>query len=498
MQLDKLQAELRQRSSWEAIDLGVAMYRRWWKPTTRAWLTCVFPVYGVVWALLHDTPFWAFVLLWWLKPLWDRVPLLVLSRTLFGEEPRLTEVLRALPRLWRRHLIQSLLLLRLDPARSFYLPVLQLEGNDRRGRRRRRAALMQTMGGPAAWLTLTCLGLELVVFAGLLGLVLLMIPESPEMAVSVLWERFWEGTSPPWLGVAIAASAAVATAIVEPLYVAAGFSLYLNRRTRLEGWDIELLFRRLSGRLREAGINAGRVVGAALLLGSVGLPWLAADAQAEPAQAELEPEAAIADVLELPEFGHQEKRTVWRRIADDDDEAQDRLDPDLSFLERVGEVVAMVLEGILWGVAGVVLAGLLLLLFSRLRRLEPRAARPKQPPPRAEVGRQEAEALVEMPADIPAAARELWRRGHGAEALGMLYRGALQSMTSGGLVEIGEHATEGECLAIVRRAVEPEAAEYFQVLTRAWQQTAYGQRPIEDERFGGLCDRWPQHYPGAR
>ena len=35
---------------------------------------------------------------------------------------------------------------------------------------------------------------------------------------------------------------------LEPFYVAAGFALYLNRRTLLEGWDIELALRRIAER----------------------------------------------------------------------------------------------------------------------------------------------------------------------------------------------------------------------------------------------------------
>ena len=36
-----------------------------------------------------------------------------------------------------------------------------------------------------------------------------------------------------------------AICVVEPLYVAGGFGLYLNRRTELEAWDIEIAFRRI-------------------------------------------------------------------------------------------------------------------------------------------------------------------------------------------------------------------------------------------------------------
>ena len=38
--------------------------------------------------------------------------------------------------------------------------------------------------------------------------------------------------------------------IVEPCYVAAGFALYLNRRTALEGWDLEVALRRIGERMQ--------------------------------------------------------------------------------------------------------------------------------------------------------------------------------------------------------------------------------------------------------
>ena len=36
---------------------------------------------------------------------------------------------------------------------------------------------------------------------------------------------------------------ALVLVVWEPVYVACGFTLYLNRRTELEAWDIELVFR---------------------------------------------------------------------------------------------------------------------------------------------------------------------------------------------------------------------------------------------------------------
>ena len=46
----------------------------------------------------------------------------------------------------------------------------------------------------------------------------------------------------------IAVAYAAAVAFLEPLYVAAGFGMYLNRRVELEAWDIEQEFRRAQPR----------------------------------------------------------------------------------------------------------------------------------------------------------------------------------------------------------------------------------------------------------
>jgi hypothetical protein len=42
----------------------------------------------------------------------------------------------------------------------------------------------------------------------------------------------------------------VNTLAVESLYVCMGFGVYLNSRIEVEGWDLELLFRKFAGRRR--------------------------------------------------------------------------------------------------------------------------------------------------------------------------------------------------------------------------------------------------------
>ena len=60
-------------------------------------------------------------------------------------------------------------------------------------------------------------------------------------------------------------------AIIEPFYVAGGFALYLNRRTALEGWDLEVALRRMGERAQAASRSVDVARAAALALALAGL-----------------------------------------------------------------------------------------------------------------------------------------------------------------------------------------------------------------------------------
>jgi hypothetical protein len=90
-----------------------------------AWLTLFVPL--CVLAMLVLPPGWAVLLVWWLKPVLERVVLHVLAAGVFGDLPRLRDTLRALPRALTPGLIASLTWYRFFLVRSFNLPVWQLE-----------------------------------------------------------------------------------------------------------------------------------------------------------------------------------------------------------------------------------------------------------------------------------------------------------------------------------------------------------------------------------
>jgi len=123
-----------------------------------------------------------------------------------------------------------------------------LEGARGRDARERRRALGAPVNGVTVLVTLVCLHFELAIFLGLASLAIVFVPdEYVQQVLTRAWAVLKE--SPAWLGLLSNALAWVATSLIEPFYVGAGFGLYLNRRTEVEAWDIELALRRLRDRL---------------------------------------------------------------------------------------------------------------------------------------------------------------------------------------------------------------------------------------------------------
>lgn len=77
MKLEDVTAEIRPRVRWESIDLGCALASRHIGAIWKAWLITIVPLWILLALLLRNHPFWFIVCTWWLKPIYDRVPLMV-------------------------------------------------------------------------------------------------------------------------------------------------------------------------------------------------------------------------------------------------------------------------------------------------------------------------------------------------------------------------------------------------------------------------------------
>lgn len=482
MQLERLSVELRPRAGWESVDLGFQMARRWWRPVWGAWFAVYLPAAAAIHLLFFWSPLVAALVLWWLKPVFDRFVLHVVSRAVFGTVPTVRETLGAWREILTPALIPALTWLRLQPARSALLPVWQLERQTGRPAAARRRTLGRRLeGGFGA--TVIGLHFEAVFFFSLALLGALLEPAGAGGGFEFSDLLSSRGEAPErWWDLYDSLYYVAAVSIVEPLYVAAGFALYLNRRAALEGWDIELRLRRLEARLGRAAAAVALALAAAF---GVAVPESATAGQRSAAD-------EIREVLRAPEFQEYREARRWvYRGARDDLKAGD---PDTGFLAKLALLLATMQQYVLWTVA--VVAALALAVAARRwvpRWFESPAAQYR--PPDALFGL--ALAPESLPEDVAGAAAALVREGRVREALSLLYRGALSVLVHRDHVPLAEGDTEGDCLRAARAALPAPAAAYFARLVRAWTHAAYAGRLPDAGGAARLCEDWPPHF-GAR
>lgn len=493
---------LRPRNQWEAMDLGFGMARTWWKPIWGAWLAVVLPIAVLINALCWEVQWLAPLLIWWLKPLFDRIPLYVLSHAAFGDTPGIAQTVRGVLPLWRKSLAWDLSFGRFDFARSFNMPVRDLEGLRGKQRRQRLHVLQKQTRSGAVWLTLVCLHLELVLNIGLFALLYLLWPHDNHINFSAL---FFAPNQNAWLEVLQHVFYLTAMTVMEPFYIAAGFALYLNRRTLLEGWDIEIAFRRMAQRHpvnNSAGALMMSLLAGALLVGLVvPHPALAGVAPRQISQAAAptpgQLKQKIAGVLKQPEFRTEKTGQHWKYTGKPP--AAKPVAKESAWrkwLESLIPGLARFAEAVLWLLLA---AAVIWLLVKRKYWLGWFNYTPKARPavvPRMLFGLDIQPQL--LPDNIPAVAWQLWQAGQHRDAMSLLYRGALARWVARDAINLSSNATEGDCMRLFRAASTPDAGDYFCQLTQAWQHTAYAGRQPHPDAMQQLCRGWDNHFGVAR
>lgn len=481
MQLEDLRIDARPIRPWEAADLGLRLGAGHWGRLCLLWLLVMLP-----WVLLvASLPIgwaWKSFLVWWMKPIPERALLFILSRAVFGELPSIREALRAFPRLAWPQCLLALTWRRLSPSRSMDLPVQQLEGLSGSRRKERLGVLHGEQGTVAGWLTIIGIHVESFLSTSLMILLVWLVP--PELVGLDELMSLWS-LQPLWFCLSVPAMAAVA-----PFYVAGGFVLYLNRRIQLEGWDIELVFRRLARR-KTQGVTAG-VTGLALLLGvlGTGLPQQGWAAEERTPEAARETVQTIIDSEEITET-----ETIWvpEFMLESDNEPVEPTTFDF-------ELVATVLELLGWGLLVFLVVWLIFRYAHLIPALKgarlPQRRRKEEAAPETLFGLDVRE--VSLPEDVIGEVRQLWHAGETREALALLYRGTLSRLLNLYSVEFNRGDTEGDCQRRVAYLQRRELDEYFRSLTRVWLQLAYAHRPPRPEQVEQLCDHWPALFETQR
>lgn len=525
MQLDRIDIALRPRTAWEAADLGFALVRRHAGVIARSWFLFGLPLFALLNALAWSLgKMWiASLALWWLKPWFDQLVLHILSHAVFTAPPSARATLRQQFRL--RALLPWLLWRRIDLTRGLSLPVALLEGLRGRERNQRAALLGRASTSPVAiGLCLLMLHIEVAITLSVFALALMFVPfnfldESAQVMFEVLLED-----PPRWAQLLTNFVGFLAMSVVEPLFVGAGFALYLNRRTQLEAWDIELAFRRIARRL------GALTLALLLVLPLATLPppaMAAADADSTAVEAEAaaeadEPEADEAEeddaddaewvaevvesrvlrdvfgpepsdpdlardikqTLDAPEFGAKQTLSRWERIVKDTDRPESG---DAAWLKWLSRAFGFLAEFGLWILLALLVVVVIvhastwrLPLLERLRTQRRVAAAEVDPDHEPEP----------LPPDLPAAASALFARGAVREAMALLYRGACAATPQRVGRALLPGATESEVLRLARDIDDQRCASAIVEIVRQWQRAAYAADLPDAARFEALLARY--------
>ena len=489
MGLEKASARLAPRSPWQAVDLGTKLYRQWAAPVLWVWLAFTLVPFGLMlgWSLLAET-LWPLFLFWWLKPLWERPVLAWYSHALFAE----TLTLKQLFQRWRQYalpgLASQLTWRRFSPARSFNTCVWQLEGAKGEQLSQRLRALNSYPSNRAGIMTIVVLHLEQFMAMGLMVLLYTLVP----WQFSLEWSDWFYDQGALQMAIACATLYLV-MCVTEPLYVACGFALYLNKRTWLEGWDLQLGLTRL-GRHRASRTGATLLMLLALLLP------LPEPVTAQPSPRNNEEQQQVIELLAGPDYMPFEERTErqWKDRDDDSDSWLekfwkhffDNLDDDEQ--QEPSDSPFDIPDAVLWILFWGVFAGLAIWLLIKVMDQLGLGSRNRDSTP---VIPTHVAGMDIRRQSLPKNLRDATEQALGANdirlALSLMLRSALAELLRRYPVSLAAGSTEQQCLRNLQAAHgEPLPILYLQRLIQAWISTAWAHRPVDAETVRTLLADW--------
>ncbi len=513
MDLSRISVEAKLRGPWEAIDLGFVMARRWWRPLFLAWLLPPLTLFLLLSTVFYQYPLVAYLLVWWLKPLWDRLPLYIGSRALFSESVTTKEVIRAIPGLFKKDLLAWLSWRRFCLTRSFDMPVTVLENLSGDQRSRRMSILHRKSANAATWLTLACLHLEAVLTFGSMAFVYALIPEQVEIDYFGIFLD--AENSDITIQLVSNTFSFMAISLVAPFYTMAGFALYINRRIELEGWDIEIRFRHLAQRTRgqrQMGIKNLLIPVVFISMCFLTTADSVADENNDEVLSQKQSKEFIQEVLSGEDFHKIVVKKGWRlksRDKETDETLPEWVIQVVEFIERFSDEWhsfnklvrggAKGLEFILW--ITVISLFIYTLYYYRegLRKLlastQSDTQKVKQAPAELfglDVRRES------LPQQIPEQVMSLWHQGEPRKALNLLYRATLSRLINEHKYHFHDGNTEQECADIIAASAAAELTSFVNEITRLWQAVAYGHRAIPQQQLELLCQRWPEVFFHAK
>lgn len=313
--------------------------------------------------------YFSYLILWWLKPFFDRLILHVISVSFFESGASLRLLCRRLDKNILRGLPGDLLWRRFNPLRSAMTPVRTLEFSGKSKKTRRLTSRLITErkrnlknGGINYCYLLSLWGitLEAALLIGETLFVIFML----EMFAPYYLDSVLNG---PLAGTEIFIYTAycVNYILIETIYVCMGFSLYINSRIEVEGWDLEIKFRSFAEKYRK---QIG--TGALLLLFCVMCALFPVKASAdEKPYPEIEnvPITELQNILSSPDFGGE--KDSWGIRFKNQQEKEDDTAADNADFSSLFEKLRLIFANILKFFLIAIIAALAVVLFILSRKM---------------------------------------------------------------------------------------------------------------------------------
>ena len=534
MDLSKISINARARNPWEALDLGILLARAWWWPLFFIWLVPASLVFVVSSFVFSDLIWLPYLLVWWLKPLFDRGPLYIASRRLFGESVGFWDTFRALPSIYRTELFVWLTVRRFSLTRSFDMPLTVLEQLRGKVRSSRQGVLHRKYGGVANWLSVICIHVEMFLLFGIMSFLVIMIPD--HISIDYFQLALDQQDMAMWM---YNVMAFLCMAIVGPFYSVSGFCLYISRRIDLEAWDIEIRFRHLADKhQQELAARQGKVkrttsaVSALLIALCVTLTFDVTPVRAQdnenldanqstefvaPESVEstraINAKTSIIEILEGEKFHEVETVRGWRikdlekHEAGEKDEIPEWLINFIMWLVKLMASMtfdggssfdfAFLFEVFIW----IVVIAVVVLVIYRYREAIQHIVFNKT---KVELEPEIPESLFgldvrkeSLPDDVATAVQQLWSKGMHRDSVSLLYRSLLGALIHRYNITFSASNTENECVSIVKGEGKPEISDFTENVTDLWQRLAYGHQLPSDTEIQELCGRWRVVFPDA-
>jgi hypothetical protein len=395
--------------------------------------------------------YFSWLILWFLKPLFDRPVLHIISVRFFESRAGIKHFFKGLGKTLWRGLPGDLFWRRFSPLRTAMMPVHALEYGSKKSSKEtvKRKELLKKSGVGYCFL-LTCWGiaLEITLLIGEFFFFLVIIDligiDSPNFTA-----EFFKRTE-----VFIFAAWCINYMLIETLYVCMGFSLYINSRIEVEGWDIEIMFRTFAKKLKKTS-------GVLIVFIFMFLPVNAFTDNFEDSV----PMEKLHEILNSPDFGGE--KDTWGIRFKKPQEERDTFNFNPS-MERLRFIFAFVLRFIIV----ILIAALIVFIIFYVRRFVYKRNSETEEPAMT--------ILHGIPCGNPELilqkAVDFFERGNLRMAWGYCTAAGILSWTTCRGLSFPPDATESECSNIVSSSFSGNEVITFNRLINHWINFAYAGR----------------------